>query len=205
MPQHSPPSGCCGLTERPTHNDMLSTSTFAKSGVPACEPEAFYGSNLAATLCGLNNTLVTKKLGPPDALLRRGVLDCGLWRVERVTSYSGNRKWTPGASKPVVYYSWPEACRYVGVDRLVLKRILGGTKAPAIQVGQNLEYDLWAESFLYLIRKAIAEGRIYVHARSLRKPRMGVSICSPRHTAAADQNAEGEAYRKANPYAGVRW
>jgi hypothetical protein len=169
------------------------------------EPQAFYGSNLTASLCGLNNTRVTKKLGPPDALLRYGTFDCGLWSCERVTAFAANRQWMPGASRPVTYYTFPEASRFVGVGITAFKRIIGKTPAPAIQVGTDKTYDLWPEPFLYLIRKAIAEERIYVRPSSLTKPRLGVSVCKPRHTLAADQGAEADAFRRANPYANVQW
>jgi hypothetical protein len=110
-----------------------------------------------------------------------------------------------GASRPVTYYTNPEAARFVGVGWLVLRRIIGGTKAPAIQVGSNMTFELWPEAFLVLIRRAVASGEIYVRPSSLTKPRMGVHVCSPRHTLAADQQAEAEAFKRANPYAGVIW
>jgi len=99
------------------------------------EPEPYFGSNLAAALCGLNNTRVERKLGEPDAIMRYGALDCCLWRCERVTQYAFDRQWTPGAENPPVYYTRPEASRFVGVGWLVLKRILGKTPAPARCLG----------------------------------------------------------------------
>ncbi|MFY9983493.1 MAG: hypothetical protein WAK31_01995 [Chthoniobacterales bacterium] len=59
--------------------------------------------------------------------------------------------------------------------------------------------------FLYLIRKAIAEGKIYVRDSSLRRPKMGARTCSPRHVMAEDQNRKTEQLRKANPLDFVIW
>ena len=86
---------------------------------------------------------------------------------------------------------------------------MAGSKA---DTGQNPGpgYSGWRKSGLrslagsipLAVRKAIAEGRIYVRPGSLTRPRLGVSVCSPRHVHAADQKAEEEAYKRANPYWG---
>ena len=132
-------------------------------------------------------------------------MDCGLWLTDRVLAFAEHRKWTPGAEKPVTYYTHLEACRFVGIGPNSLRRIIGNTKPQAVQVGASQTFNLWGEPFLHLIRKAIAEGRIWIKSSSLTRPKLGVNVCQPRHPQAEDQKAETLAWKKANPFAGVIW
>ena len=64
---------------------------------------------------------------------------------------------------------------------------------------------LYSMSWLHVIRQKIASGEIKLRRNSLTKPKMGVHICNARHVLASDQNAEEAAFKRANPYAGIRW
>jgi hypothetical protein len=119
--------------------------------------------------------------------------------VDRVEAFARTRKWSAGATNPVTYYTWPEACRLLGVTRMVLQnRLLRGTQPQAIQLGVRKQYALWSEPFLWLVRKAIGEGKIYVRSSSLTRPKLGARLTNARHVW-ADQTREAEQLRRTSP------
>jgi hypothetical protein len=87
-----------------------------------------------------------------------------------------------------------------------LKRILP-KQAPAVSVPPKggEPAPLFPLSWLHVIRQKIASGEIKLRRDSVNKPKMEVQICKPRHVLASDQNAEEAAFKRANPYAGIRW
>jgi hypothetical protein len=138
--------------------------------------------------------------------MRRGIKDNLLYRADRVLDYAAGKLWEAPA-RPATYYLLPEAGRLVGVTERVMIRILRDRQPSAILIPDQRAqpYELWEETLLMEIRRAISTGEIPVQPSSLTKPKMGADIVSPRHVLASDQNAEEAAFKRANPYAGIRW
>lgn len=171
------------------------------------EPISYYGVFLASGLCHTHNNNLEKRIGGPCGYMRRGIKDNLLYKADRVLDYAASRKLWPEPDHQPTYYLMSEAWRLVGVTEKTLKRILGDREPPAILIPDQAAqpFNLWPEPMLMEIRRAISIGEIPVRPSSLTKPKLGVNVCRPRHTQAADQNAEAEAYKRANPYAGIRW
>lgn len=172
----------------------------------------YYGVFLAAQICRTHNNNHVMRLGEPDAIMRRGVKDLGLWRCERVLDYASSGKlWEAPASPPTYYQGTKESARFVGISERALQRILAGKEPQAYLIpDQRSEpHALWSEEFLHSIRRAIGAGQIEVRARALTKQKYGVRLCSPRHVMAEDQDQEAHRLAKvitsSNPFASVVW
>src|SRR5580700_2106893 len=98
------------------------------------EPLEYYGVTAACQIIGTHNSGVQKKLGEPDAIMRRGCLDNGLWLCSRVLEYAISRTLRPGPVNPPTYYTVLEGSRLVGVTQMSLRTILKnqGLFAPAL-------------------------------------------------------------------------
>jgi hypothetical protein len=150
-------------------------------------------------MTGIHNRLLEKRLGPPCALWRRGVKDNLLYRCERILDYKLRGRLSIPLGRPDVYYSLPEAARFVGITVGTLKKMLP-KDPPAIAVGgSDTPYNLWPEIWLYGLRKTIGAGKIPVDARSLTRPKFGVRLLSPRHVLCEDQGRESKAVKRARP------
>jgi hypothetical protein len=158
-------------------------------------------------LTGIHNSAMERRLGQRDATMRFGVKDAPLWLCERVLDFAATGRLHPGPNgEPPVLYTFAEAARFAGITQAVAKRIFPKrTPAVLVPIGGGEPAPLFPEPWLHAIRRMIASGEIPVRPSSLTRPKMGVQILSPRHTLAADQNAEEAAFKRANPYAGIRW
>jgi hypothetical protein len=165
------------------------------------EPTELFGTFAAGYYAKCHPYRLQRRIGEPDAVLRRGIGESGLWLCDRI--FDGKPS-EPRLPHGLVLYSLPEAARLIGIVYAVAKRIL--PDAMAVVLGKDVHskpQPVWLEATCLDIRRKIKSGEIRVPARSLTKPLYGVRIAPARHTLAESQRAESEAYRKAYPFAGL--
>src|ERR1700760_2886393 len=89
------------------------------------EPIEFYGVWASSLITGIHNNSLERRLGPPDAIMRRGCRDNLLYRCERVLDYATSRRLHSGPDNPPTLYTLREGARLVRVTEQVLRlRIL---------------------------------------------------------------------------------
>jgi hypothetical protein len=162
------------------------------------EPIEFYGVLALQNMLHCGKNTIPRKLGDPDGRLRIGCMDAPLWLCDRALDV---------AFKPVPFTSWytlPEAARMVGVGRKIFEKIAPFNPAVAVSgklwVARHRQHvKLWSEQQCYELRRKIASGEIYVHWRSLTKPKLGVVVAAPRHILVEDQLKDAKAHRQAYP------
>jgi hypothetical protein len=171
------------------------------------EPLAFYGVWAASLITGIHKNALERRLGDRDGTMRFRTKDAPLWYCERILAYATSRKLHPGPDKPgPTFYTISEGARFVGITERVLRRLLP-KEAPAVlaPARPGEPSPLYPLRWLHSVRQKIASGEIPLQARSLRKPRMGARLCSPRHVLAESQSCETESLRKAYPMDYVIW
>ena len=171
------------------------------------QPIEYYGVWAASRIItGIHNSRMEERIGQRDATRRAGTKDAPLWLCERVLAFAMDGRLTQPLTDQITFYTVVEGARFVGITPRTLQRILP-KQAPAVLVPPRGDEPspLYPLSWLYAVRTKIASGEIPLQSRSLTRPKMGAQICKARHRWASDQNAEEAAFKRANPYAGIRW
>jgi hypothetical protein len=122
----------------------------------------YYGVFAAGRLLRCAAPYIKRRIGEPDATLRYGPSESGLWRVERVRAYQLYRDVIPASKDRPTLYGTNEAAWLVGVARTTFLRIAPEPKAAAVSLESDREYSLWLEPALHALRARIARNEIKV-------------------------------------------
>jgi hypothetical protein len=153
--------------------------------------------NTAADMLGLSTFLAPKVLGHPDAMVRWGISDCPVWRIERITELRLGHKcqFVAPVDLPELF-TLAEGARLTGISSIVCRPRM--PRPCAVLTGREKPVYLWHRQTFIRLRRAIQARKVKVQARAIRRFADGVTFAPPRHTL-ADQSVEQDRIQKLRP------